>query len=92
MQYKSLTVDDFVPPLLHLEMGMVNLAWDAFELWIDNDVEMIPLHEQDAHQKVLEAARQFDIATTKKKEAEQTINVDIRAKKAEIKMLKMQLR
>jgi len=68
MQYKSLTVDDFVPPLLHLEMGMVNLAWDAFELWIDNDVEMIPPHEQDVCQKVLEAARQLDVATTKKKE------------------------
>jgi len=49
-------------------MEMVNLAWDAFELWIDNDVEMIPPHEQDVCQKVLEAARQLDVATTKKKE------------------------
>jgi hypothetical protein len=48
MQYKSLTINTFVPPLLHLEMGMVNLVWDDFELWIDNDVEMIPSHEQEA--------------------------------------------
>jgi hypothetical protein len=39
----------------------------------------------------LEAAQQLDVAATKKKETEQTINVDVRAKKAEIKTLKMQL-
>ena len=48
MQYKSLTINNFIPPLLHLDMGMVNRVWDDFELWIDNDVEMIPSHEQEA--------------------------------------------
>jgi hypothetical protein len=37
--YKCLTPEDLVPPLLHMEIGMVNQVWDDFQTWIDNDVE-----------------------------------------------------
>jgi hypothetical protein len=67
MQYKSLTINNFVPPLLHLEMGMVNLVWDDFELWIDNEVEMIPLHEVEAQRKVSEASQLLDAAVVEKR-------------------------
>jgi hypothetical protein len=92
MQYKSLTINNFVPPLLHLEMGMVNLVWDDFELWIDNDVEMIPSHEQEARRKVSEASTLLDVAVAERKEADSTITIDIRQKKAELKVLKSELR
>lgn len=52
MHYKSLTPKNFVPPLLHLEIGMVNLVWDSFENWIDNVAEMVPPLEQDARRKL----------------------------------------
>ncbi len=81
MQYKSLTINNFVPPLLHLEMGMVNLVWDEFESWIDNEVEMIPAHEQEARRKVSEASQLLEVAIAGKKEADQTINIEIRQKK-----------
>ncbi len=54
MHYKSLTPKNFVPPLLHLEIGMVNLVWDSFENWIDNVAEMVPPLEQDARRKLRE--------------------------------------
>jgi hypothetical protein len=43
--------------MLHLEMGVVNVSWDEFELWFDNDIEIIPPHEQDTFHKALEAAQ-----------------------------------
>jgi hypothetical protein len=81
MQHKSLTINNFIPPLLHLEMGMVNLVWDDFELWIDNEVEMIPLHELEARRKVSEASQLLDAAIVEKKEADITINIDIQQKR-----------
>ncbi len=73
-------------------MGMVNLVWDDFELWIDNDVEMIPSHEQEARRKVSEASTLLDVAVAERKEADSTITIDIRQKKAELKVLKSELR
>jgi hypothetical protein len=35
--------DNFVPHLFHLEIGMVNRAWEAFEEWVDVIVEGVPL-------------------------------------------------
>jgi len=37
----------FLPPLLHLQMGMVNQAFDNFEAWVDDYVEVIPLAEKE---------------------------------------------
>jgi hypothetical protein len=54
MHYKSLTPKNFVPPLLHLEIGMVSLVWDSFENWIDNIAKMVPPLEQDARRKLRE--------------------------------------
>ncbi len=49
MHYKSLTLQSFVLPLLHLEIGMVNLVWENFKNWIDSVAEMILPCEQDTH-------------------------------------------
>jgi hypothetical protein len=91
MMYKTLTPDDFVPLLLHLEMGMVNQVWDSIKQWIDDHVEMIPPHEQDAGKKLSKAKIMLDESASKKHEAEKTINIDIQERKAEIKLLKTQL-
>ncbi len=70
MHCKSLTPQNFVPPLLHKEMGMVNQAWDYFEQWIDDVVEMIPPEEQMARKNVSEAKEYFDVAYVESDEAE----------------------
>ena len=92
MHYKSLTPQNFVPPMLHLEIGMVNLVWDTFELWIDNVAEMIPPLEQDTRKKLIEVERNLFDATEQKKEADRTVNIEIREKNAEIKALKSELK
>lgn len=92
MHYKSLTPQNFVPPMLHLEIGMVNLVWDTFELWIDNVAELIPPLEQDTRKKLIEVERNLFDATEQKKEADRTVNIEIREKNAEIKALKSELK
>jgi hypothetical protein len=39
------------PPLLHLEIGMVNQAWEAFEGWVDDVIEVVPPIEKDAQKE-----------------------------------------
>jgi hypothetical protein len=51
-----------VPPLLHMEIGMVNHAWDDFEQWIDDAVEMVPPHEQDARKLVVATKQNLEAA------------------------------
>jgi hypothetical protein len=46
MHYKSLTPNAFVPPLLHMEIGTVNQAWEDFTTWIDDVVEKVPLDKK----------------------------------------------
>jgi hypothetical protein len=48
VHYQGIGLETFVPPLLHMEMGLVNQVWDAFEEWIDAIVEIIPSHEKEA--------------------------------------------
>jgi hypothetical protein len=55
MHYTSLTPQNFVPLLLHPEIGTVNLLWDSFELWIDNIAETNTPLKQDARKKLTEA-------------------------------------
>ncbi len=53
MHYKPLGPDNFVPPLLHMEMGLVNQVWEDFENWVDGNIEMIPVDEKAAREHVL---------------------------------------
>jgi hypothetical protein len=46
VHYRSLTPNNSVPPLLHMEIGMVNQAWEDLMTWIDDVVEKIPLDEK----------------------------------------------
>jgi len=90
--YKAVTPQHFVPPFLHLQIGMVNQAWDSLEEWINNVVEIITEHEKDARKKLKDASKLHAIAVTEKKEADKTINIEIRQKNAELKVLKTALR
>jgi hypothetical protein len=90
--YKCLGPQNFVPPLLHLEIGMVNQALDAFEDWVDDAVEIIPPHEKDARREVLVTKEKPAIALENKKEADATINIEIREKSGEAALIKAQLR
>lgn len=75
-----------------MEIGMVNYAWDDFEQWVDDVVEMIPPHEQDARKKLEEARENLDNALAERREVENTINIEIREKSGEVKVLKSELR
>jgi hypothetical protein len=87
MHYKSLSPENFVPPLLHMEMGMVNQVWEDMEAWIDDAVEVVPEDEKAARKSLWDAKQSLDRATKEKDEAKITINVEIRQKKGEVKML-----
>jgi hypothetical protein len=39
LHYKTLMSVNFIPPLLHMEMGLVNKVWDDIETWTDDEVE-----------------------------------------------------
>jgi predicted RNA binding protein with dsRBD fold (UPF0201 family) len=92
MHYKCLTPQHFVPPLLHLEIGMVNQSWDDLEQWMDDKVEIIPSHEKDARNKLKDAIENLDLAAREKKDAERTINIEVCEKNAEVKVLRKELR
>jgi len=88
MHYKALGPDHFIPPLLHMEMGLVNQVWEDFEGWVDDVVEQIPLDEKAAREAVVEAKDKLAEATNSKESAKNTITVEIRQTNAEIKRLK----
>lgn len=92
MHYQCLTPQNFVPPLLHLEIGMVNQMWDNLVEWIDEEVEIIPLEEKEARTKLKSALEERDNAKAEKKDSEKTVEIEIREKNGEIKALKAALR
>jgi hypothetical protein len=71
---------------------MVNQAWDAFEDWVDDAVEIVPPHEKAAHREVLDTKERLNIALDNKKEADATINIEICEKSGEAASIKAQLR
>jgi hypothetical protein len=92
LHYKTLGPDDFVPPLLHMEMGLVNQVWDDVETWIDDEVERIPVDENTAQKSVFDAKERLDAASKEKEEARNTICIEIKQKNAEVKTLKRELK
>jgi hypothetical protein len=92
MHYKCLTPQHFVPPLLHLEIGMVNQSWDDLEQWMDDKGEIIPSHEKDARKKLKDTIENLDLAAREKKDAERTKNIEVCEKNAEVKVLRKELR
>jgi hypothetical protein len=92
LHYKTLTPDNFVPPLLHMEMGLVNQDWDDVGTWIDDEVERIPIDEKTARKSVLDAKERLDTAFKEKEDAKKTICIEIKQKNAEVKLLKRELK
>ncbi len=89
--YKCLGTQNFVPPLLHLEIGMVNQAWEDFEKWVDDVVEVVPPAEKDARKEVIDSRKNLAMAMDKKKETDVTINIEIREKSGEANVIKAEL-
>ena len=92
VHYQGIGPEKFVPPLLHMEMGLVNQVWDAFEEWIDAFVEIIPPHEKEARKQLADAKGKLKEVAAERSEIEKTISIDIREKNGEIKALKSELR
>ena len=92
MHYKSLTPDNFVPPLLHMEMGMVNQVWEDFENWIDDKVELIPIEEKLVRTTLDESRERLRIASSEKDDAKKNISIELKQTNAEIKALKRQVK
>jgi NACalpha-BTF3-like transcription factor len=90
--YKCLGPDNFVPPLLHLEIGMVNQVWEAFEEWVDAIVEVVPPFERDARTEVKNAKEKLELAIEEKKQVDATTNIEIRDKSGTLNVIKAQLR
>jgi hypothetical protein len=50
--YRSITIDMYLPPLLHGHMGMINTGLDVFGNFIKRQVEPIGQDEQDARKAI----------------------------------------
>ena len=92
MHYKSLAPSNFVPPLLHMEIGMVNQAWENFVNWVDDVVEKIPEDEKVARTAVVDATDNLKERMREKKEAKKTISIEVMEKNAKVKLLKGELK
>ena len=42
--------DQFIVPLLHLEIGLVNKAIEMFKKWVDENIEIVSVEEKDARE------------------------------------------
>ncbi len=71
---------------------MVNQAWDAFEDWVDDAVEIVPLHKKEAQKNLADAKEKFKEAAREKSDVEKSICIEIRERNGEIKALKSELR
>jgi len=90
--YSCLGPKHFVPPLLHLEIGMVNQCWESFEQWVDDIVEIVPPSEKEARKELTDAKNKLAQAADEQRHCEATINVELREKSGAAQLIKNQLR
>jgi hypothetical protein len=91
MHYKGISQENFVLPLLPMEMGMVNQSWDMLDDWIDNCAAIISMHEKKARKQLADAKEKLKEATREKEEFIKTCSIEIREKNGEIKLLKSEI-
>jgi flagellar biosynthesis chaperone FliJ len=89
--YNCLGPENFVPPLLHLEIGMVNQCRESFEEWVDEVTEIVQPIEKDARKQVEAAKNLLAEAADDKKRCEATINVELREKSGAATLIRSQL-
>jgi hypothetical protein len=89
--YRCLGPQNFVPPLLHLEIGIVNQAWESFKEWVDDVVEIVPPIERDSRKQVKDAKEKLALASENKKQADATINIELREKSDTATLIKANL-
>jgi hypothetical protein len=58
--YRSITIDMYLPPLLHGHMGMINTGLDIFGKFIKIKVEPIGQDEQDAREAIKRATKSVE--------------------------------
>lgn len=92
VHYKSLTPLDFVPPLLHMEIGMVNQAWESFQKWTDDYVEKIPVDEKNARDSVAKAKETVEEKAREKEQTSKNLSIEVRGKNALVKSMKGELK
>jgi hypothetical protein len=92
VHYKSLTPLDFVPPLLHMEIGMVNQAWESFQKWMDDYVEKIPVDEKIARDSVAKAKEMVEEKAREKDQTSKNLSIEVRGKNPLVKSMKGELK
>jgi hypothetical protein len=48
MHCNGICPENFIPQILHMEMGMINQALDQFTKWVNDVFKVFPLHENEA--------------------------------------------
>jgi hypothetical protein len=89
--YQYLGPQNFVLPLLHLDIGMVNQAWESIQEWVDDVLEIVPPIERDARKQVQDAKEKLALALENKKQADATINIELREKSGTATLIKANL-
>jgi hypothetical protein len=88
---KNLGLEHFVPPFLHMEMGLVNTTWEDIEQWVDDSVEIVLPYRKDACIAPIISKEKLQVAVQEKKIADQMINIKVCEKTAGVKMLRTEL-
>jgi hypothetical protein len=89
--YRCLGPQNFVPPLLHLEIWMVNQAWEKFKEWVDDVVETVLPIERDERKQVQDTKEKLALATENKKQVDATINIELWEKSGTATLIKANL-
>jgi hypothetical protein len=92
VHYKSLTPLDFAPPLLHMETGMVNQAWESFQKWTDDYVKKIPVDEKIARDSIAKAKETVEEKAREKEQTSKNLSIGVRGKNALVKSMKGELK
>ena len=74
----------------HMEIGMVNQAYEHFKKWVDDVVEKILEDEKAARSRVHYSMEILKERTREKEEGRKTVSVEIMQKNVEIKELKVE--
>ena len=90
--YPSILPQMFVPPPLHLEIGLVNDVWSDLMKLIELNAEDLPETELNAQNNLAEAEQNLSQLTDDKKEIEMTFSVDAKQNGMDINILKKQVK
>ena len=88
VQYKSVSPEHYVPPHLHITMGMINEPMNWLGSFIDEVIEPIEEDEKQARDDYDDAYMRVYAAQLELKELESTVGVEIKESQLEVRVLK----